>query len=115
MGNRNTHKVCAPREHVPEVERKIRTVKERIRGLITMLPFRKIPTIMVTHAVIFSVMWLNIQGVETEGVQGNSIYEGGEIQGDIEEDHQLAMGEWSDQEGDILDREDSEDSDEAQS
>jgi hypothetical protein len=50
--------VCAPGEHVPEVERKICTVKERIRGLITMLPFRKIPPIMVTYAVIFSVMWL---------------------------------------------------------
>jgi hypothetical protein len=58
---------------------------------------------------------VGIQGVETEGVQGNNIDEGGEIQGEVEEDHQLAMGEWSDQEGDILDREDSEDSDEAQS
>jgi hypothetical protein len=51
--------VCAPHEHVPEIERKIRTVKERIRGTITMLPFRIIPTIMITHAVIFSTMWLN--------------------------------------------------------
>jgi hypothetical protein len=31
--------VCAPHEHVPEIERKIRTVKEKIRGTITMLPF----------------------------------------------------------------------------
>jgi hypothetical protein len=51
--------VCAPGEHVPEVERQICTVKEWIRGLITMLPFRIIPPIMVAHAVIFSVMWLN--------------------------------------------------------
>jgi hypothetical protein len=51
--------VCAPHEHVPEIERKIRTVKERIRGTITMLPFQIIPTIMITHAVIFPTMWLN--------------------------------------------------------
>jgi hypothetical protein len=51
--------VCAPNEHVPEIKRKIRTVKERIRGIITMLPFQKILMMMVTHAVIFSTMWLN--------------------------------------------------------
>jgi hypothetical protein len=51
--------VCAPNEHVPEIERKIQTVKERIRGIITMLPFQKIPMMMVTHAVTFSTMWLN--------------------------------------------------------
>jgi hypothetical protein len=51
--------ICAPNEHVPEVERKIRTVKERVRGIITTLPFQTIPTIIIIHAVIFSVMWLN--------------------------------------------------------
>jgi hypothetical protein len=51
--------ICAPNEHVPEVERKIRTVKERLRGIITTLPFQTIPTIIIIHAVIFSVMWLN--------------------------------------------------------
>jgi hypothetical protein len=41
--------VCAPGEHIPEVERKIRTVKERIF----------LPTILVAHAVNFSTMWIN--------------------------------------------------------
>jgi hypothetical protein len=39
---------------------------------------------------------VGIQGVETEGVQGNNIVEGGEIQAEVEEDHQSAMGECSD-------------------
>jgi hypothetical protein len=50
---------CAPGEHIPEVERKIRTVKERVRAIITTLPFRTIPLIITAHAVIFSVMWIN--------------------------------------------------------
>jgi hypothetical protein len=51
--------VCAPGEHIPEVERKIRTVKERVRAVITTLPFRAIPLIVTAHAVVFSVMWIN--------------------------------------------------------
>jgi hypothetical protein len=53
--------------------------------------------------------------VETEGAQENNMEEGGEIQVGIVEDYQSAMDEWSDQEGDILDRKDSEDNDEVQS
>jgi hypothetical protein len=51
--------ICAPNEHIPEVERKIRTVKERVRGIITTLPFQTIPTIIIIYTVIFSVIWLN--------------------------------------------------------
>jgi hypothetical protein len=48
--------ICAPNEHVLEAERKIRTVKERVRGIITTLPFQTIPTIIITYAVFFSYM-----------------------------------------------------------
>jgi hypothetical protein len=51
--------ICAPGEHVPEIERKIRKVKERIRALVTAVPFRTMPPIIIGHATIFSVMWLN--------------------------------------------------------
>jgi hypothetical protein len=51
--------ICAPNEHVPEVERKIRTVKERVKGIIRTLPFQTIPTIIIIDAVILSVMCLN--------------------------------------------------------
>jgi hypothetical protein len=48
---------CAPNEHVPEVERKIRTVNERVRRVITNLPFNTLPPAIIVHAVVFSVMW----------------------------------------------------------
>jgi hypothetical protein len=51
--------ICAPNEHVPEVERKIRTVKEQVQGLIPNLPFNTLPPAIIVHAVVFSVLWLN--------------------------------------------------------
>ena len=48
-----------PNDHNPNIERAIRTVKERFRGLIITLPFNPIPLIMIVHGVIFSVQWLN--------------------------------------------------------
>jgi len=35
--------ICATNEHVPEVERYIRTVKERVRSIATTLPFKRYP------------------------------------------------------------------------
>jgi hypothetical protein len=51
---------CGPNEHVPEIVRKIHTVKECIRGVITTLPFNIIPNLMIVHSAVFSVMWLNV-------------------------------------------------------
>jgi hypothetical protein len=51
--------ICAPGVHVLEVERKIRTIKEQVRVIITTLPFKIIPIIIITHATIFSTMWIN--------------------------------------------------------
>ena len=46
-------------EHVPEVERHIRTLKERARCVYTTLPFTKIPGRMVAELIYYSVFWLN--------------------------------------------------------
>jgi len=35
--------ICAANEHVPEIERYIRTIKERIRSIATTLPFERYP------------------------------------------------------------------------
>lgn len=51
--------ICAPDEHVPEVERAICTVKERIRSVVSTLPLQALPEIMVVHVVLFSAVWLN--------------------------------------------------------
>ena len=46
-------------EHVPEVERYIRTIKERAHCVYNTLPFRRIPTRMIIEIVYHSVFWLN--------------------------------------------------------
>jgi hypothetical protein len=46
-------------EHVPEIERHIRTMKERVRCVYATLPFTKIPNRMLVELVYFCVFWLN--------------------------------------------------------
>jgi acetolactate synthase regulatory subunit len=46
-------------EHVPEVERHIRTLKERVRCVYNTLPFTRMPMRMVVEMVYFSNFWLN--------------------------------------------------------
>ena len=46
-------------EHVGEIERRIRVIKERARGIICTLPYPRLPQIMVIHLLHFIVMWLN--------------------------------------------------------
>ena len=51
---------CASNEHVPEIERAIRTVKERARGIYNILPFKTgLPRLMIIELLHFSVLWLN--------------------------------------------------------
>ena len=49
----------ASKEYVPEVERKIRLIKERGRGILNTLPFKKIPRLMQIELVYHVVLWLN--------------------------------------------------------
>ena len=45
--------------HVPEIERQIRTIKERCRCVYGLIPYNRIPKLMVRELVYWSVMWLN--------------------------------------------------------
>jgi hypothetical protein len=49
----------AAREHVGEIERKIRVIKERARGTFNTLPYKKLPKMMVVESLHFCVMWMN--------------------------------------------------------
>jgi hypothetical protein len=49
----------AAREHVGEVERKIRVIKERARGTFNTLPYKKLPKLMVIELLHFCIMWMN--------------------------------------------------------
>ena len=46
-------------EHVPNVERKIRVLKERCRALRHTLPFKSIPRLMIIALVKFITRWIN--------------------------------------------------------
>jgi len=49
----------AAREHIPEVERKIRLIKEQGRGILNTLPFKKMPRLMLIELIYHVVLWLN--------------------------------------------------------
>ena len=49
----------AANEHVAEIERRIRVVKERARAIINTLPYPKLPKRMVVELLYFITMWLN--------------------------------------------------------
>jgi hypothetical protein len=49
----------AAREHVGEIKRKIKVIKERGRGTINMLPCETMPKITVIELMHFCVMWMN--------------------------------------------------------
>jgi hypothetical protein len=46
-------------EHVPEIERQIRLVKERARAIWSTLPFKRISNRMIVELINFVVLWLN--------------------------------------------------------
>jgi hypothetical protein len=46
-------------EHVPEIERHIRTLKERARCVYNTLPFKKLPERLVIELIHYSTFWLN--------------------------------------------------------
>ena len=46
-------------EHVHDVERYIRTVKERCRAVYQMMPFTRFPARLIIEMVHYSVFWLN--------------------------------------------------------
>ncbi|KAL7460774.1 hypothetical protein ACHAXS_001215, partial [Conticribra weissflogii] len=46
-------------EHVGDIERHIRTIKERARGIMCTLPYKRMLARMVVELVYFCVMWLN--------------------------------------------------------
>jgi len=46
-------------KHVPEIERFIRTVKERVRAMVNTLPFEQYPNRLIVEKVYNAIFWLN--------------------------------------------------------
>ncbi len=49
----------AMKEHVPKVERRTRLIKERSRGILNTLPFKKMPQITLVELICHVMLWLN--------------------------------------------------------
>jgi hypothetical protein len=54
-----TINTTAAREHVGEIERKIRVIKERARGTMSTLPYPQLPRLMTIELMHFCIMWMN--------------------------------------------------------
>ena len=54
-----TLNVVAADKHVPEVERHIRTIKDRARSVYNMMPFDSLPARIIIELVYYCVFWLN--------------------------------------------------------
>jgi hypothetical protein len=52
--------LASANEHVPEIERKIRVIKERVRAVIYSIPFNSLSARMLVHAVLFMTKQLNL-------------------------------------------------------
>jgi hypothetical protein len=44
--------LASANEHIPEIERKIWVIKERVRAVIYSIPFNSPPAQMLVHAVL---------------------------------------------------------------
>ena len=51
--------ICSNDEHVGEIDRLNRTVKERVRGVYNTLPFQKLPGRMFVEIVALIIFWTN--------------------------------------------------------
>ena len=49
----------AAREHVPEIERRIRTIKERVQATTSHFPFNAVPKLVLIQTVYTICLWLN--------------------------------------------------------
>lgn len=54
-----TINVVSRDEHVPDIERMIRVIKERARCYFTMLPYQRLPKMMIIHLIITVVFYIN--------------------------------------------------------
>ena len=50
---------CGNAEHVGDIERAVRTIKERIRAIRAGLPFSRLPRKVIVQMVRFAALWLN--------------------------------------------------------
>ncbi len=71
--------IVSKQEHVPEVERQNRVIKERARGIIQTLPYGKLPKKIRVAMIHYVVFWLNNLSKEGEDYSPRDIIMGHQI------------------------------------
>jgi hypothetical protein len=51
--------ITSKNEHVPEIERHIRTLKQKVRCVYNTLPFKALPERLIIELVYYATFWLN--------------------------------------------------------
>ncbi len=74
----NVH-VVSKDEHVPEVERQNRVIKERARAIVQTLPYKKIPRRMRIALIQYVIFWLNNTPRENQMQSPRDIIMGSQI------------------------------------
>ena len=64
-----TLNICAANEHIPEIKSYIITIKERVRSIATMLPFKRYPPQLIIKMVYKCIFWLNSSHTKTAYIQ----------------------------------------------
>ena len=62
--------INAAREYVPDIERQILLIKERVRCTTSDFPFNPIPRLVITHVVNTCFMWINAITCKSGELQG---------------------------------------------
>jgi len=57
-------KVTSRNEHVPEIERYIRMVKERVQAIVYTLPFKQYPNRLIIETVYNATFWLTVSHIK---------------------------------------------------
>ncbi len=48
-----TMNLASANKHVPEIEQKIRVIKERVHAVVYSMPVNALPPLVLVHAVLF--------------------------------------------------------------
>ena len=54
-----TLNTTAASKHVPEIQRQIRVIKERVRAIGNTLPYTHLPLRMISQMFSYGILWIN--------------------------------------------------------
>ena len=59
-----TVNTSSTKEHIAEINRTVRTIKERTRIIVPTMPFNCLHKLLISNIVYFSVLWINASSLK---------------------------------------------------